>query len=145
MDTICYKIFGFCFYNISFLYASEKNEISNIANGDKLLIAIDNSLSMRYQSGSYTLLQQAKNSAKEAINNQSASTLIGIMPLSSTIKPNFHLKNESLQFIDSISYIPSFIDQYKTIFHTLNNSTAKSIIIFSDFQKSDFPSDFFNY
>lgn len=137
------RFLAFAFIILAFCMPVRKNEISNIASGDKLLIAIDNSLSMRYQSGSYTLLQQAKNSAKEAINNQSASTLIGIMPLSSTIKPNFHLKNESTQFIDSISYSPSFIDQCKTIFHTLNNSTAKSIILFSDFQKSDFPSDFF--
>jgi hypothetical protein len=138
------RFFAYAFIILAFCMPVRENEISNISGGDKLLIALDNSMSMKYQSGQYTLLQQAKNLAKEAIDKQSASTLIGIMPLSSSLKPDFHLKNETSKYLDSIFYHPFYINQYKTIINTFNSSQAKSIILFSDFQKSDFPVEFFN-
>lgn len=138
------RFLAYAFIILAFCMPVRKNEISNISGGDKLLIAIDNSMSMKYQSGQYTLLQQAKNLAKEAIDKQSASTLIGIMPLSSSLKPDFHLKNETSKYLDSIFYHPFYINQHKTIINTFNNSKAKSIILYSDFQKSDFPVEFFN-
>ena len=91
------------------------------------------------------MLQQAKDLAKEAVANQSASTIISIIPTSTSVKPDYHLKNECTHFIDSITYRPSQILNYKTFLNTLIESKAKSIIIFSDFQKTDFPLQFFQY
>jgi hypothetical protein len=139
------RFLAFGFLILAFCMPVRKSEITETTSGDKLLIAIDNSLSMRSFNGTFTLLQQAKDLAKEAVANQSASTIISIIPTSTSVKPDYHLKNECTHFIDSITYRPSQILNYKTFLNTLIESKAKSIIIFSDFQKTDFPLQFFQY
>jgi len=110
-------------------------------NGNLISIYIDNSFSMEALSVQGTLLDQAKNKAKEIVNAYNPSDLFQLINNFEGKHQSFYSKEEFLLLLNEVnvsSYsrkVSAIIKRQKDAFGTVNSKNKISFLI-SDFQKS---------